>query len=78
MASKFESLGFFIEFLVDGKLIGTKNVKENPHPKKEVGYYSKQVKVADSDIIFKNKRIKKGSTYYTRVYPLNGKTIQND
>lgn len=72
--TRFESLGFFIEYLVDGKLIGTKNVDSNDRGC--VGYESTQHHVAEEKMVFKTKHIKKGTKYYTRIYPLCGKFIK--
>lgn len=71
----FESLGFFIEYLVDGRLIGVVNVKENDRG--SVGYESTKRHIAEETITFKrNKKIVKGQEYYTRIYPLCGKVIK--
>ena len=74
--TKFEDLGFFVEYIVDGKLIGIKNVPTNETGK--VGYESTQHFTAEETIVFKNKKIKKGMNYYTRIYPLCGKVIKNN
>lgn len=69
-----ETIGYFEEFIIDGKFIGCKNCVEQ---KREFGFYGKIVSVASEDIILdNNKKIKKGKTYYTRYYPLNGKIIK--
>ena len=73
---KFEHLGFFLEYIVDGKFIGTKNVDENVSGK--IGYESTTHFTAEEDIILKNKKIKKGTQYYTRTYPLCGRIINNE
>lgn len=66
-----KTIGYFEEFLIEGKFIGTKVCQEQ---NREIGYYGKITKVADSDIILGNKKkIKKGQEYYTRYYPLNGR-----
>jgi len=73
--TRFEELGFFIEYLVDGKLIGTKNVETNDRGC--VGYESTQRHTAKEKIEFKNKKnIKAGTEYSTRIYPLCGKLIK--
>lgn len=72
--TRFENLGFFIEYLVNDKLIGCKNVNENDRGC--VGYYSRQNHIAENDIIFKNKIIRSGTKYHTRIYPLCGKVIK--
>ena len=72
--SQFEQLGYFLEYMIDDKFIGTTTL-ESPD-RKEVGYYGRIDEVATQDIIFKNKkRIKKGQSFYTRMYPLCGKKL---
>jgi hypothetical protein len=58
--------GYFEEFFVNGKFIGTKVCdKQN----REIGYYGKEIKIADNDFILDNKKkIKIGQEYYTRYY----------
>lgn len=69
--SQFKKLGFYIEYMVDGKYVGSVNI-EQPD-RKEIGYYGRIDEVATEDIVFGNKkRIKKGTNYYTRMYPLCG------
>jgi hypothetical protein len=69
--SQFKQYGYFIEYMVQGKYIGSINI-EQPD-RKEVGYYGRVDAVAKNDIVFENKkRIKKGTHYYTRMYPLCG------
>lgn len=64
-------IGYFEEFLIDGKFIGTKICEKQ---NREIGYYGKQIKKAESDILLDNKKkIKKSQDYYTRYYPLNGR-----
>jgi len=71
MTTHFDDLGYFLEYLVDGKYIGSINI-DKPD-REEIGYYGKIDAIAEKDIIFKNKkRIKKGQHYYTRMYPLCG------
>ena len=72
--TQFEKLGFFIEYMIDTKYIGTINI-EQPD-REEIGYYGRIDSVANQDILLdNNKRIKKGQSYYTRMYPLCGKYI---
>lgn len=71
--TRFEDLGFFIEHLIDGKLIGC--IKVDTNDRDCIGYYSKREHIASKDIVFGKKRIKKGTNYQTRIYPLCGKVI---
>ena len=72
--TQFEKIGYFIEYMIDTKYIGTITI-EQPD-RKEIGYYSRIDSVANQDILLDNKkRIKKGQSYYTRMYPLCGKYI---
>jgi hypothetical protein len=65
------TIGYFEEYLVQGKFIGTLVCEKQD---REIGYYGKQVFIAKADIQLDNKKkIKKGQEYYTRYYPLNGK-----
>ena len=73
---EFEKIGFFVEYIVNGKFIGTLNVDTNESGK--IGYYSTEHYIADTDIKIKNKTIKKGTKYYTRIYPLCGKLTTNN
>jgi hypothetical protein len=75
VTTKFENLGFFIEYLIGGNLIGCRNVPENERGC--VGYESTQHEFAHETILLdRNKKIKKGSNYYTRIYPLCGRVIK--
>jgi hypothetical protein len=66
-----ETIGYFEEYFVNQKFVGTKMTEPQD---REIGYYGKQVNVANDDIILDNKkRVKKGQEYYTRYYPLNGR-----
>jgi len=70
----FEDIGYFVEYIIDTKCIGTKIISEPD--REQIGYYGRIDAVAEEDIIFKNKkRIKKGQAYFTRMYPLCGKKI---
>lgn len=65
------TIGYFEEFIVDGKFIGTLNCEKQD---REIGYYGKKTKIETKDIILQNKKkIKKGTEFYTRYYPLNGR-----
>jgi hypothetical protein len=71
MVNAFQNFGFFVEYMVDNKYIGSINITEPD--REEIGYYGRIDAIAESDIVFSNKkRIKKGTQYYTRLYPLCG------
>ena len=72
---EFEHLGYHLDYHVNGKYIGSKKVKETNG--REIGYVGKETNVATEDIVFKKKRIKKGTEYYTFLYPLCGKSNIN-
>jgi hypothetical protein len=77
MATEFEHKGYFIEYMVGNKFMGTKNIAQPD--RKEIGYYGRIDNVAENDIIFTNKkRIKKGQSYHTRMYPFCGKFINKN
>ena len=70
-----EIIGYFEEYIINGKYIGSKICEKQ---EREIGYYGKLIKKAEKDIVLDNKKkIKKGQEYYTRYYPLNGKIIEN-
>lgn len=69
-----EIIGYFEEYFINGKFIGTLPCDEDKN--REIGYYGKKIKKSSEDIVLENKKkIKKGVEYYTRYYPLNGKMI---
>ena len=71
---RFQDMGYFLEYYIDNKFIGTIIIGEPD--RKEIGYYSKIEATAEQDIMLSNKkRIKKGCKYYTRMYPLCGKKL---
>lgn len=64
------TIGYFEEFYIDKKFIGTKICEKQ---NREIGYYGKIIYKAKENIVLNNKKIiKKGQEYYTRYYPLNG------
>lgn len=72
---KFEHLGYSLDYHVDGKYYGSKKIEEAD--REIIGYSGKKEDLATEDIIFKNKKIKKGMKYYTFLYPLCGKSNIN-
>jgi len=72
--SQFEQLGYFLDYMINDKFIGT-TILKNPD-RKEVGYFGRIDEVATEDIILDNKkRVKKGQSFYTMMYPLCGKKL---
>lgn len=69
--SQFKQHGFFVEYMVAGKYVGSITIQQ---PDREtIGYHGRIDAVATEDIVFSNrKRIKKGTQYYTRLYPICG------
>ncbi len=67
----FKDLGFFREYFVNGKFIGTVLIDK---PDRDIiGYYGRIDATATENIkLQSNKIIKKGTNYYTRIYPLCG------
>lgn len=71
MATEFEEIGFFIEYIVDGKFVGTKKSEAD---RTEIGYNGRRIEVLTEEIILDNKKkIKAGTTVKTLLYPLCGK-----
>jgi len=65
------TIGYFEEYFIDSKFIGTKVCLKQD---REIGYYGKKIFISDTEIKLDNKKtIKKGIEYYTRYYPLNGR-----
>lgn len=65
------TIGYFEEYIVNNKFIGTLVCEEQ---NRIIGYYGKKISIAKKDIDLQNKKkIKKGTEFYTRYYPLNGK-----
>lgn len=65
------TIGYFEEFIVQGKFIGTLLCEKQD---REIGYYGKKTMTTNEDIVLQNKKkIKKGTEFYTIYYTLNGK-----
>ena len=66
-----EIIGMFKEYYCDSKFIGVAMIKENDHS--GFGYDHRQHHTADETFKVGKKKIKKGSTYMTVVFPLCGR-----
>lgn len=62
--------GYYKEYYRQNKYIGKKVCDKD---RNDVGYIGKQNHIADIDIKFGHKRIKKGEEYMTMLYPLCGR-----
>ena len=72
--SQFEQLGYFTDYIIDDKYIGS-IIIEKPD-RETIGYFGRIDEVATEDIILDNKRkIKKGQSFRTMMYPLCGKFL---
>lgn len=69
----FEILGYFTEYYINNKFIGTINCEKD---RDIIGYNGKTFIVLSEDIVLSNKiKIKKGTQVLTILYPLCGKKI---
>ena len=72
--SQFEKLGYFTDYMIGDKYIGS-IIMEKPD-RETIGYFGRIYEVATEDIILDNKRkIKKGQSFITMMYPLCGKFL---
>lgn len=71
MTKNFEQIGYFLEYYVDNKYIGSLNI--NKPDRDKIGYNGKIKSIATEDIKLKKRKIKKGQEYLTLLYPLNGR-----
>ena len=71
----FEHLGYFKEYMIDGKSIGTISCEND---RDLIGYAGRITEVVLDTILLDNgKKIKAGTKVITIVYPLSGKMIRN-
>jgi hypothetical protein len=69
----FEDIGYFKEFYLDSKFIGTVACELNG---REIGYYGRLVCPVFDDIKLDNKKIiKAGSVVTTMIFPLCGRVL---
>lgn len=72
----FKNIGYHIDYFKNKKYIGSIRVAEPD--RKEIGYNGRIHSIAKEDIIFKNRKIKKGEEYYTELFPLCGKKLNKN
>jgi hypothetical protein len=72
ITTDYEILGYFEEYFVDGKFVGSKNC--DAQPKRNLGWSGRKTAYASTDIqLDRNKKIKAGTKYYTYIQQLCGK-----
>jgi hypothetical protein len=72
--TKFNIIGYYEDYFVDNKFIGTKRCDEQPDRTK--GFFGQKYFFATDDIILeKGKKIKRGTKYKTYYNQLSGKFI---
>jgi hypothetical protein len=72
----FEHKGYFKEYIIDGKSIGTISCEKD---REVIGYSGKKTEIVLDQIILDNgKKIKQGSKAITIVYPLSGRLINKN
>ena len=71
----FEELGYFKEYMIDGKSIGTISCQKD---RDLIGYIGRVSEVLPNTIVLNNgKKIKAGTKVVSIVYPLCGKIIRS-
>jgi hypothetical protein len=71
MQNTFQELGYFKEYYINNKFIGTLPCEKD---REVIGYNGRQKETLQNKIVFKNKKsIKAGTEVYTFLYPLTGK-----
>ena len=70
----FEHRGYFKEYFIDGKSIGTILCEKD---REVIGYSGKKKEIVLQQIVLDNgKKIKENSIVYSVIYPLCGKTTK--
>lgn len=76
MSVNFETIGYSIDYLVDGKYKGSLSIKEKD--REVFGYNGRRKEILKTPIVFKNgKKIKAGVLVTTELFPVNGRVINN-
>jgi len=70
----FEQLGYFKEYYIENKYIGSIKTEKD---REVIGYYGRQYEILLNDLFLENKKkIKKGTKINTVIYPINGRAIK--
>lgn len=73
MQNTFQKLGYFKEYYLNNKFIGTLPCEKD---REIIGYNGRQKEILKDKIVFKkNKSIKARTEVETVIYPLNGKLV---
>jgi len=75
MATKFKTVGYSVDYLVDGKYKGS--VRLESADRDIFGYHGRKTEALTEAVVFKNgKKIKAGQVVTTELFPLNGRLIK--
>ena len=72
---EFDIFGYHVDYFVDKKFIGSIKIQEKD--RENVGYAGRKQGVAEHDIVLGKKKIKKGTAFYTELFPLCGRVKTN-
>lgn len=73
MKSHFEIIGYSVDYYVDKKYIGSINVENQD--REVCGYQGRRQETVSEDLVFKKKKIKKGTLVTTELIPLCGRMV---
>lgn len=76
MTTTFKHLGYFLEYFVNGKSIGTKKIDDPGN--QQIGYEGRCIFTTTEKIVTDNKKvIKAGTEVKSVLYPLCGRIVKN-
>ena len=70
--SEFETKGYFKDYYVNGKFVGSKECEKD---REEFGYFGRKNEILCETINFKSKKIKAGTEVMTELQRICGKVI---
>lgn len=74
MVTEFKTVGYSIDYLVNGKYIGSKRIEQKD--REHYGYNGRTTITLTNDLILdNNKKIKAGAVVVTELFPLNGRIL---
>ena len=74
MGNQFEIIGYHVDYYVNKKYIGSIKVEEKD--REVFGYQGRDHFLIENDLVFKKKKIKKGTLVTTELIPLCGKMLK--